>query len=141
MATKQVIEKHLKIALKEIGKIEPWFDKEFGEWIFSSPLYPVEYGGESKEEVIENYPKYLREFISHRLNDRLDSLVEKATKGHGGKRIGAGRPKGSKRASRTKTVRLKKPIADWAKSHENIIGQIMEGELIVVAAKPYDHSR
>ena len=54
MASKQEIEKELKIALKEIGPIIPWFDKAVNEWIFSSPLYPsVEYGGETKEEVLK----------------------------------------------------------------------------------------
>ena len=85
MAAKQ-IERHLTIALKEIGKIKPWFDKEIGEWVFSSSLYPVEYSGASPEEVIQNYPLYLREFLAHRLDSRLDELVEKKTKGRGGKR-------------------------------------------------------
>jgi hypothetical protein len=85
MATKKELEEHLKIALKEVGKIKPWFDKEVNAWIFSHPAYPVEYGGESAEEVIENYPKYLREFIHHRLNNRLHPIMEKQTNGRGGK--------------------------------------------------------
>jgi hypothetical protein len=35
----------------------------------------------------------MREFIKHRLQNRLSALMENKTKGHGGKRIGAGRPK------------------------------------------------
>jgi hypothetical protein len=84
------LEEHLKIALKEIGHIEPWFDKDINEWVFQHPLYPVEYGGKSRAEVVENYPKYLREFISHRLNNRLESGVEKKTKGRGGLKQNAG---------------------------------------------------
>jgi hypothetical protein len=29
MATKKEIKEHLKIALLEIGKIKPWYDKKF----------------------------------------------------------------------------------------------------------------
>lgn len=113
MATKKEIEEHLKKALKEVGKITPIFDEEIGEWVFSSSHYPVEYGGSSKEEVIKNYPKYLREFIKHRLNDKLHPLVEKKAIGHGGKRKGAGRPKGSKKVKATKVVRLPTDIVNW----------------------------
>jgi hypothetical protein len=47
------------------------------EWIFNHPDYPVEYGGKTSKEVVENYPKYLREFIKHRLNGNLNPLTEK----------------------------------------------------------------
>lgn len=83
---KEDIEKHLKIALKEIGPILPWFDEEVSEWIFSHSLYPVECGEESKEEVIRKYPLYLKEFIKERLNNNLAPSVEKKTKGLAGKR-------------------------------------------------------
>ena len=33
MATKKEIESHLKIALKEVGEIKPWFDKEVDAWV------------------------------------------------------------------------------------------------------------
>ena len=106
MATKKEIEQHLKIALDEIGEIKPWFDKEVDAWVFEHKAYPVEYGGESKEEVIQNYPKYLREFIRQRLNDNLAASVEKKTKGRGGKREGAGRPKGTKKESKKRVYLL-----------------------------------
>lgn len=80
------IEKHLKIALKEVGKIKPWFSKDYKAWIFSHELYPVEYAGDTEKEVIQNYPLYLKEFIQHRFQDRLSPLMEKKTKGHGGVR-------------------------------------------------------
>ncbi|MBX9743813.1 MAG: hypothetical protein K2X08_01230 [Chlamydiales bacterium] len=117
MATKKEIDEHLKKALKEIGEITPIFDEEVGEWIFSSSLYPVEYGGSSEKEVIKNYPKYLREFIKHRLDDNLHPLMKKKTKGHGGKRKGAGRPKGTKKQTATKIVRLPADVADWVQSN------------------------
>ena len=116
MATKKEMNEHLKIALEEVGKIKPWFDKEVDCWVFSHENYPVEYGGDSAEEVIENYPKYLMEFIKHRLEGRLSPVNEKETKGRGGYREGAGRPKGSKSAQPTKQIRVPIDIADWIKS-------------------------
>jgi len=76
MASKKEIDRHLKIALKEVGKIKPWFDKEVDAWIFSHPAYPVECGGKSPEEVVRRYPLYLREFLLHRLNGKLAPFVE-----------------------------------------------------------------
>lgn len=96
MASKKEIEMHLKLALEEIGPIKPWFSKDFNAWIFSHNLYPVEYAGDTEDEVIQNYPLYVKEFIKHRLEDRLSPLMEKKTLGHGGKRAGSGRPHGSK---------------------------------------------
>lgn len=112
MATTKEIKEHLSIALKEIGIIEPWFDNDVQEWFFSHTNYPVEYGGESSQEVIKNYPKYLREFIKQRLNNNLNPLTEKKTKGHGGKRERAGRRLGSIKEP-TKRVTLPIDVATW----------------------------
>lgn len=79
-----VLDKNLKIALAEVGEILPWYDEEVEAWIFSHANYPVEYGGDSPEEVIENYPRYLEEFIAHRLQGKLNPLTEKKTKGKAG---------------------------------------------------------
>ena len=81
MATAKTIKEHLSIALKEIGSIKPGFDKKVNEWILSHLDYPIEYGGESSEEVIQNYPRYLREFIKHRLDGNLSLLTEKKPRG------------------------------------------------------------
>ncbi|MCE5319320.1 MAG: hypothetical protein LLG04_18390 [Parachlamydia sp.] len=86
MVTPKEMKEHFEIALKEVGKIEPWFDDDVQEWIFSHPSYPVEYGGDTPDEVVSNYPKYLREFIKQRLNGNLDPLTEKQTRVDGGKR-------------------------------------------------------
>lgn len=111
MASKKEIDKNLKIALKEIGIIKPHFYKRFNAWVFKHSLYPdVEYAGDSPEEVIKNYPLYLREFIKQRLNQNISEKVERKTKGRGGKREGAGRPKGSKKTEK-KRVYLPKEIA------------------------------
>jgi hypothetical protein len=112
MASKKEIEEHLKIALVEVGEIKPWYDKEVKAWIFSHPAYPVEYGGKSKAEVIKNYPRYLREFIKQRLNHNLAPNIEKRTKGRGGKREGAGRPKGTKKEPKMR-ISLPIDIASW----------------------------
>ena len=120
MASKQEIEKELKTALKEIGLITPWFDKAVNEWIFSSPLYPsVEYGGETKAEVIKNYELYLKDFIIERLKSNIEPQVEKATRGRGGYRTGAGRPKGT---TKEPTARLSLPrdIAEWLKDKSHL---------------------
>jgi hypothetical protein len=111
---KKEIDKHLKLALKEIGEIKPWFNKEFKTWVFYHNLYPVEYSGDSKEEVIQNYPLYLKEFIKHRLQDSLAPLMEQKTVGHGGKRTGAGRPK-KPTEERKVRVYLPRDIATWIK--------------------------
>ena len=116
MASRKEINEHLKIALAEVGVIKPWFDKNFDVWVFNHKKYPdVDCAENTEKKVIENYPKYLKEFIKHRLDNNIDARVEKATKGHGGKRDGAGRTKGTKK-SPTKRVTLPKDIADWIES-------------------------
>lgn len=118
MTTKKEIAIHLKSALMEIGEIKPWFNLDFDTWVFSHDLYPVEYSGDTKEEVIKNYPLYLKEFILHRLNDNLPPYMESKTKGHGGKSIGAGRPK--RKEEEKVRVYLPKDIAHWIKHPETI---------------------
>ncbi len=119
MVTKKEIKEHLAKALEEVGKIKPWYDKEVSAWVFSHEKYPVECAGDSKKEVIETYPLYLREFIEHRLLDKLSSLMEKKTKGRGGLRPGAGRPKGTKGPVK-KRVYVSKKLAPWLKLEENL---------------------
>lgn len=116
MASKKEIKEHLDAALKEIGTIKPWFDEDVNEWIFKHSDYPVECGGDSAQEVIHNYPKYLQEFIKHRLNHNLSPLVEKKTKGHGGKRLGAGRPKGSEKEIKLR-ISLPADLANWFRAN------------------------
>ena len=120
MAAQKEIKEHLALALKEVGKIRPWFDEDVNEWIFSHPNYPVEYGGETPEEVVKNYPKYLREFIKQRLNDNLDPLTERQTKGHGGKRPGVGKSKDSVKDVKER-IMLPKDITDWFKANPQAI--------------------
>ena len=114
MATAKEVNEHLKNALCEVGKIVPWFDKEVEAWVFEHEAYPVSCSGLTPEEVVRDYSRYLKEFIRQRLRDNLDPWVEKKTKGRGGLRLGAGRPKGS-RGAQTKQVRLPVDIANWIK--------------------------
>src|SRR5262249_46255788 len=116
MATikKEDLNKELLVSLKEVGSIIPWYDKQVSAWVFEHPMYPVRYAGESSREVIENYPKYLEVFIEHRMQGRIGEIGERKTKGKGGARLGAGRPKGSIKIP-TKQVRLPVDIVDWLK--------------------------
>lgn len=121
MASKEKeIETHLKVALAEIGEIKPWFDKNFHTWVFHHDLYPVEYSGDTREEVIQNYPLYLKEFILNRLSNTLSPFMEKKTKGHGGKRTGSGRPRKKQAGEEKVRVYLPIDIAVWIKQPEII---------------------
>jgi hypothetical protein len=111
MASKTEIKKEVHLALKEIGTITPWYDRNFDTWLYSNPLYPIECEGTSEEEVVEKYPKYIEVFIEHRMKGTLDHVNEKKTKGKGGARSGAGRPKGSVK-EQTKQVRVPLDIAE-----------------------------
>ena len=125
MATAKEIKEHLELALEEVGEIKPWYDRRFKNWIFSHSAYPVEYAGDSKEEVVKNYPLYLREFIKERLRNNLNPLTEKETKGKGGKRVGAGRPFGSKKEHTTR-ISLPDDVAGWFKKNPEAIPQIRQ---------------
>lgn len=113
------LKRELELALSEVGPIKPWFDGEVNAWVFEHPLYPVEYGGDSPEEVIENYPKYLEVFIDHRMQGRLSDFVEKETKGRGGYRAGAGRPMGTHKEPKSR-VYIPTDIAEWLKIGSNV---------------------
>lgn len=115
MATRKEIEEQVSVALKEIGEIKPWFDKNFKAWIFEHSAYPIGCEENTPEEVVKKYPLYLRDFIEERLNNNLAPFIEKATKGHGGKREKAGRPKGTTKEE-TRQIRLPVDIADWIKT-------------------------
>lgn len=131
MASKSQVKKEVTLALSEIGKVNPWYDKDFKCWIFSSPLYPVECEGKTAEEVINKFPKYLEIFIEHRMKGKLDPINEQKTVGKGGLRPGAGRPKGTTKPP-TKQIRVPLDIADWLKT-PGVIIHIQE------MLKAYDH--
>ncbi len=98
-----------------MGGIKPLFSKRFNAWVFKHPAYPdIEYHGDSAEEVIENYPIYLRQLIKEMLDRNISPL-----KRRGGKRMGAGRPKGTKKEP---TMRISLPIdiAEYFERPESI---------------------
>jgi len=119
----QLVDHHLRIALRDIGAIKPWFDEEVQEWVFEHHLYPESCSGTTRKEVIKRYPLYLRQFIEQRLKGNLAPWVEKRTTGRGGRRAGAGRPKGTTKEP-TKTVRLPLNIASWIKSDPSHLEQL-----------------
>jgi hypothetical protein len=114
MATQKEIKEHLKIALEEVGEINPWFEKNVNTWIFEHPKYPVGCEGNSKEEVIKKYPLYLKEFIDERLKKNISPSVEIRTTGKGGKREGAGRPINPNKEKKVRTY-LPEDIANLLK--------------------------
>lgn len=114
---RRLVDQHLKIAMEEIGPIRPWFDTDCQEWIFEHPYYPESYGGDTPEEVIERYPLYIRTLIEHRLIGKIDPVVDAEMKGRGGRRDGAGRPKGTTKEP-TKVIRLPVDIAMWLQDNE-----------------------
>lgn len=120
MASKKELDKELKIALKEVGAITPWYDKKMKCWLFSHKLYPVECEGSSPEEVIKKYPLYLRDFVEERMKGNLASFVEKKTKGHGGYRPGAGRPKGTISEPKQR-IYLPVDIVNWIRVPEHLL--------------------
>lgn len=120
---KKLVDKHLNIAMEEIGPIRPWFDEECQEWVFEHPYYPESYGGDTPEEVIERYPLYIRQFIEHRLIGNIDPKVDVTMKGRGGKREGAGRPKGTSKEP-TKVIRLPIDIAMWLQGSEDHLHKV-----------------
>ena len=83
---KTEIAQELDLALHEIGPIKPWFDKDVNAWVFEHPLYPVTCGGDTAQEVIDDFPKYLEVFIKHRMCGQIDEVNEKKTHGKGGSR-------------------------------------------------------
>ncbi len=118
-----LVDQHLAIAMKEIGPIKPWFDPEVQSWVFEHELYPESYGGETKKEVIERYPLYIRQFIENRLDGTLAPWVEQRTRGRGGKREGAGRPLGTTKEP-TVVVRLPLDIVNWLKADPSHLEQV-----------------
>lgn len=129
MASKQEIKEHVQIALQEVGTIVPWRNEEYDCWVFSHFLYPsVECDGDTEQEVKDKYPLYLYDFIKARLTDHLSRVAERQTKGRGGVRTGAGRPK-KQHPIQTESIRLPRPIlevARWLKHHPDALPEFQQ---------------
>lgn len=112
--------KEVELAVSEIGQITPVWDTDCDSWVFEHPLYPESACGDTPEAVVSDYVMSLGNFVQSRLNGTLEPRVEARTKGRGGTRNGAGRPKGSTTALPSKMVRLPIVVADWLKSGDNL---------------------
>jgi hypothetical protein len=110
------IHQEILVALAEIGPVEPWWSEEDQMFVFEHPSYPwVMHADPSLEETKYGYLRALRTFIQDRLNNTVADSTERTTRGRGGLRPGAGRPKGSTKEP-TKMVRLPIDVADWIKA-------------------------
>jgi len=107
--------KLVKQALEQIGDIEPWFDKDMGCWRFEHPDFPESYGGESEEEVKQGYPLYLANMFQAQLENNLAPYIEEKIHFRGGKRPGAGRPKGTTKGPRKVAIKVEPKMAAWLK--------------------------
>ncbi|RJQ48794.1 MAG: hypothetical protein C4530_24170 [Desulfobacteraceae bacterium] len=103
------IDKEFRIALNEIGPIEPIWSEADQMFYFEHDNYPaVIYGAKTTEETVKGYKRVLREWIEDRLAGNVAPGVERITSGRGGYRPGAGRPK----KEPTEAVRVQKNILD-----------------------------
>lgn len=113
----KTLDAELERALQEIGSIEPVWSEEDGMFIFEHASYPRVLGGDPDgEKAVESYRRALSGFIEERLAGTLSSEAERVTKGHGGRRAGAGR----KGYSNSVVVRLPAELAGWMKQKGNI---------------------
>jgi hypothetical protein len=121
------IKAELEKALQEIGEIKPWWSEEDQMFIFEHEAYPfVMHADPDLGKTIAGYKRALKGFISDRMSGQLDATVDRATSGHGGLRVGAGRPK-----NQIPTIQIRLPlhIAQWIQDPEHIkvIEKLMHG--------------
>lgn len=84
-------------ALKAIGPIEPYWDAKEGYWRFSHPLFaPLDVFDDTPEEVVRKYKIHLEEALAEYRAGKVDEIVIRNTPAWGGRRKGAGRPKGAR---------------------------------------------
>jgi hypothetical protein len=103
----------LERALAEVGPIEPWLDTNTGTWVFESPRFPdMEIEGDSREEVIALYPRFLAEHLRDLDAGKVAARIAAITPGWGGVRPGAGRPKGTQKPSPSKRISVDAEIAE-----------------------------
>jgi len=120
------LETHYQKALADIGPIVPWWSEADNAYVFEHAAYPyVDYVGPTPELVIENYQRVLRAFVEARLAGELAEPVDWATSGRGGKRPGAGRPKGSKKAPTTR-ITVPSALAVILKRYEGCAFEVQE---------------
>jgi hypothetical protein len=89
-------------------------------YTFSHKAYPIGASGDTEQECTQRYIAWLGNFIHERLNNNLSLQTEAQTSGRGGKRAGAGRPKGSKKEP-TKVIRLPDYVVEWLNEDKNLV--------------------
>ncbi len=106
----RLVDRHLKVAIEEIGPIQPWFMEKSQEWFFDHPAYPVSCSGNSKIDVTKRYPLYLREFIWYKLKESYPDFPEENISGS------LGNPEEHFDLGLKKQIHLPEDIADWLES-------------------------
>jgi hypothetical protein len=110
------IDPEIQVALAEIGPIEPWWSEDDEMFVFEHPAYPrVMHADPDKQEAVNGYVRALRTFIEYRMAGKVTDAVERSTRGRGGMRPGAGRPKGTVK-NPTLLIRLPVDVATWLKA-------------------------
>lgn len=114
------LDQHYEIALKEVSPITPWWSEDDQMWAYEHPLYGLMcYMDNTPEATIEGYKRVLKDAINDRLNGKFSATLEKTWHGRGGKREGAGRPQGTKKAP-TRVIRLPEDVAIWISDNFNL---------------------
>ena len=114
-----LIQQHVELALAEIGEITPVYNPEVEAWLFQHPAYDLEAEGETSDDCMATYKRWLHTFIKERLKNNLAPNVEAKSSGRGGKRDGAGRPIGTKKTDKMR-IYVPQELAFWLKDEKNI---------------------
>lgn len=81
----ELVDGEVARALIDVGEIKPWQSEEDPNvWLFSHELYDVEAEGDSIEDCIDTYKRWIRVFIEERLIGNLAPDVEASSKGLAG---------------------------------------------------------
>lgn len=112
-------DKDFNLALSEVGAVTPWWSDEDQLFVFEHDAYPmVMHGDTTVEATIQGYHRALRHFVQARLAGQIADSVNAVTRGRGGVRAGAGRPKGSSKKPAKVSVRLIPELAQYLKGNE-----------------------
>ena len=85
MISEETIQRHLKIALTEIGAIEPWWSEEDKMFVFEHVAYPwVIHADPVRQEAQAGYLRALTGFMAERLNGTVADSQNRSTPGRAG---------------------------------------------------------
>jgi len=118
----QNVDTEFKLALQEVGPIEPVWAEGDGVYVFEHEAYPfVMGGGPTVKEARNSYRQALKDFIEARLNGQLAPVADKMTSGRGGLRPGSGRPKNNIASIR---ISIPQDVGQWLQSDPKHIEQV-----------------